>query len=105
MNFKRRVISILNYTKFAYFLCKGVFGSNSPEVILKIICKFVALEAPFYSKKVVMGRTINRSIDLLSTLVTSYTETKSEATLDQILEVLKREFLQRKNYKNGRKQF
>ena len=105
MTFKRRVISVLNYIKFIYFLSRGIFGSNSPEVILKIICKFVALEAPFYSTKVVMGRSMSKSTELLSTLVASYIETKSEVTLDQITEVLKREFLQRENKHNGRKQF
>ena len=105
MNLKRRVISVMNYTKFIYFLSKGIFGSSSPDVILKLICKFVALEAPFYSNKIVMGRSIKKSIDLLNTLVNSYIETKSETTLDQITEVLKREFLQRENKNNGRKQF
>ena len=105
MNIKRRVTSIINYTKFIYFLCKGIFGSNSPEVILKLICKFVTLEAPFYSEKVIMGRDVNKSIKLLNVLVSSYVETKSEITLNQILEVLKREFLQRENKHNGRKQF
>ena len=105
MSLKRSFISVLNYIKFAYFLCKGVFGSSSPEVILKIICKFIALEAPFYSNKIVMGRSTAKSIQLLSTLVTSYIETKSETTLDQIMEVLKREFLQRENTNHARKQF
>lgn len=105
MNIKRRVTSIVNYTKFIYFLCKGIFGSSSPEVVLKLICKFLALEAPFYSEKVVMGRDINKSIKLFNVLVSSYIETKSEITLNQILEVLKREFLQRENKHNGRKQF
>ena len=105
MTFKRRVISVFNYTKFIYFLSKGIFGSSSPEVILKVICKFVALEAPFYSNKIVMGRSAKKSIDLLDALVTSYIETKSEITLDQITEVLKREFLQRESTNHGRKQF
>lgn len=105
MNLKRRVLSIVNYIKFTYFLSKGIFGSTSPEVILKVICKFVALEAPFYSDKVVMGRSVRKSIGLLSTLIASYIETKSEITLNQIIEVLKREFLQRENKGNGRKQF
>ena len=105
MNIKRRVTSIVNYTKFIYFLCKGIFGSSSPEVVLKLICKFLTLEAPFYSEKVVMGRDVNKSIKLLNVLVSSYVETKSEITLNQILEVLKREFLQRENKHNGRKQF
>ena len=88
-----------------FFLSQGIFGSSSPEVILKIICKFIALEAPFYSTKIVMGRSVKSSAELLNVLTTSYIETKSETTLDQILEVLKREFIQRENKQNGRKQF
>ena len=52
-----------------------------------------------------MGRSVKRSAELLNVLTTSYIETKSETTLDQILEVLKREFIQRENKQNGRKQF
>lgn len=95
MKFKRRVLSILNYTKFMYFLGQGIFGSSSPNVILKLLCKFIALEAPFYSNKMVMGRSTKKSVQLLNALTTSYLETKSETTLDQILEVLKAEFLRR----------
>ena len=105
MNIKKQVKSFVNYIKFAYFLSNGIFGSNSPETILKLICKFVSLEAPFYSNKVVMGRSIQKSIELLNILISSYIETKSETTLEQILEVLKREFLQRESKNNGRKQF
>jgi hypothetical protein len=105
MNLKRRVISVINYTKFAYFLCKGILGSSSPEVVLKLLSKFLALEAPFYSNKLVMGRSMPKSIELLNSLVTSYLETKSDVTLEQILEVLKREFLKRENKNHGRKQF
>ena len=105
MNLTRRVKSIINYAKFAYFLCKGIFGSNSPEVILKVIQKFVALEAPFYSNRIKMGRSMNKSIELLSALITSYLETKSNVTLEQIMEVLKEEFLKRENKNHGREQF
>lgn len=102
---KRSIKSIINYVKFIYFLRKGIFGSNSPEVILHVIKKFISLEAPFYSDKVVMNRSMNKSILLLSSLITSYLETKSDVTLDQIFTVLKEEFLKRENKSHGRKQF
>ena len=105
MNLKRRIISVMNYTKFIYILSKGIFGSSSPDVILKLMCKFVALEAPFYSDKIVMNRSMEKSILLLSSLITSYLETKSDVTLDQIFTVLKEEFLRRENKNHGRKQF
>ena len=102
---KKSIRSIINYVKFVYFLRKGIFGSNSPEVILQIIKKFVSLEAPFYSDKIVMNRSMEKSILLLSSLITSYLETKSDITLDQIFTVLKEEFLRRENKNHGRKQF
>ena len=105
MTLKRRVYSIINYTKFAYFLCKGIFGSSSPEVILRIIGKFVSLEAPYYSNKIVMGRSPQKSAQLLQSLINTYITTKSEIVLNQALEVLKEEILKRENKKNGRKQF
>lgn len=106
MNLKRRVISVINFTKFIYYIVRtGIFGSNSPETILKMISKFVSLEAPFYSNRIVRGRSMKKSIDLLGALVTSYLENKSDTTLEQVVEVLKEEFLKRENKNNGRKQF
>ena len=103
MKIKRRISSIINYIKFVFFLSTGIFGSNSSEVILKVISKFVALEAPFYSNNIVMGRSMNKSIELLNTLISCYINTKSDVVLDQIVEVLKREFLKREGKGNGRK--
>ena len=106
MKIKRKISSTINYIKFIYFLTTNrIFGSNSPEVILKVIGKFIALEAPFYSDKIVMGRSVSKSIELLEILINLYIPTKSETTLEQIIEVLKREFIQRENKNNGRKQF
>lgn len=103
MTIKRRAIGLVNYIKFAYFLCKGVFGNNSSDMILKVLCKFISLEAPFYSQKIVMGRSMPKSINLLENLVASYIQTRSTVTLDQILEVLKEEFIKREDKKYGRK--
>ena len=44
-----------------------------------------------------------KSSELLQVLIDSYLETKSEVTLDQLLEVLKEEFIKREE-NNGRKQ-
>jgi hypothetical protein len=49
----------------------------------------------------VMGRTPCQSTDLLGVLVKNYYETGSSVVLNQILEVLKNEFIERE--KNGRK--
>ena len=102
---KRSVSSFINYIKFAYFLTRDIFGSNSPEVILRVINKFVSLEAPFYSDKIVKSRSMSKSIALLNSLTTSYIETKSSVTLDQIFIVLKEEFLKREGNQYGGKQF
>lgn len=104
MKIKRRVFSLINYTKFIYFLCKGIFMSDSEIEILRVVQKFVSLQYPFYSKNIVMGRKIGRSYELLNALINSYIKTKSETTLNQIMVVLKEEFIKRSE-NNGRKQF
>lgn len=102
MTIKRRVVSIINYIKFIYFLSKGIFEDNSPEIILRIIQKFISLQTPFYENTIVMGRSTRKSCELLGTLIDSYLETKSDITLEQVLTVLKEEFIKRNN-RNGRK--
>ena len=102
MNLKRRVINIINIVKFMYFVMRvGIFGSNFPESILQLIQKFVSLEAPFHYNNIVKGRNIHKSIKLLEVLISSYIVTKSSVTLNQILAVIKEEFLKREY--NGRK--
>ena len=100
---KRAFISIRNWILFSCSLFKGIFGGNSPELILKVIMNFVVLETPYYKNTICMNRSVKDSSDLLGALVDSYFETKSETTLDQILVVLKEEFIRRENH--GRKQF
>ena len=100
---KKSLINILNFIKFSYFLSKGkIFGSKSPEIILRVIKEFISLEYPNYPDHIYLGRDIKGSTRLLSCLITSYLVTKSEVTLNQILEVLKEEFIQRVE-KHGRK--
>ena len=95
MDLKKIALRIINYVKFTYFLSDGIFGSGSPRSLLRLISKFTELEAPFYSKRFVMGRGPQKSAELLNSLVEAYARTKSETTLNQILEVLKREFILR----------
>lgn len=104
MNLKRRVISAVNAAKFIYFVIRsGIFRSNSPESVLLLLQKFISLEAPFYYNSLFKGRSVQKSIELLQALISSYIVTKSNITLNQIVEVFKEEFLKREN--NGRKQF
>ena len=102
-NIKRAFISIRNWILFLYSLRKEKFGANSPELILKVIMNLVALETPYYKNIIYCGRSTEKSKELLQVLITSYLETKSEVTLNQILEVLKEEFIKREEH--GRKQF
>ena len=100
---KRFFISIRSWILFSCSLIKEKFGANSPELILKVIMNLVALEAPYYKNIIYCGRTTLKSTELLQALIASYLETKSEVTLNQILEVLKEEFIRREEH--GRKQF
>ena len=102
---KKKFIGIINCIKFFYFLFKyGAFEGDSPNFILKVIQKFITLESPYYPNTIYLGRSITKSSELLGALIDSYFDTKSEITLNQILEVLKDDFIQRVE-KNGRKQF
>lgn len=100
---KRTFISIRNWILFSCSLRKEIFGANSPELILKVIMNLVALETPYYKNVIYCRRSVEKSKELLQALITSYLETKSEVTLNQILEVLKEEFIRREEH--GRKQF
>ena len=100
---KKALVAIHNWILFSCSLVKGIFGGNSPELILKVIMNFVVLEAPYYKNIMYLGRNMNQSSELLQALIASYFETKSEVTLDQILAVLKEEFIRRETH--GRKQF
>ena len=102
-NIKRTFVSIRNWILFSCSLRKEIFGANSPELILKVIMNLVALETPYYKNIIYCGRSTEKSKELLQALITSYLETKSEVTLNQILEVIKEEFIKREEH--GRKQF
>ena len=102
---KQSLKNFYNFIIFSYFIAKEkIFGSKSPGLILQIIKKFISLEYPNYPESYYLGRDMKKSSDLLGALIDSYTETKSETTLNQILEVLKEEFIQRVE-NHGRKQF
>ena len=101
---KSKIKSTLNLIKFIYFIQRAkLFSSTSPEVILPLIGKFLELQWPFYTQRVVFNRTPEKSSKLLQALIGTYLDSKSNVTLDQILTVLKEEFIKREN--NGRKQF
>ena len=86
----------LKLLKFMLFLKReNIFRDGNPELILRVIQKFIELEQNNYINTVVLNRNVVKSSNLLSALIYSYFETKSEVTLNQILEVLKVEFIMR----------
>lgn len=99
---KKGFITTINYFKFFYLLFKGnILGSDSPSTILNLLRAFVSLESPYYPNSYYMGRSLAKSSLLFQALVDTYLETKSDVTLNQLLEVLKEEFIKREE--NGRK--
>lgn len=92
-----KLYNILRLIKFLFSLLReGVFAKKNPEQILILILLLVKSEWKYYNKKVVMSRSIETSTKLLESLIKTYRETHSEVTLDQILQVLKEEFIKRK---------
>ena len=84
-----------------YLYNERVFHNGKPEDVLKVIQKFTEKAWSEYPDKVIMNRTPVQSVALLGVLVKKYYETGSDTILDQILEVLKNEFIKRES--NGRK--
>ena len=97
---KRAFYSTLNWFKLLWFL-PSVLGNGKPSVVLLLINKFVELEGPLYKVDSYLGRSISTSSDLFNSLVAYYKESKSDVTLNQIMTVLKEEFIERE--KHGRK--
>ena len=100
---KKGTLGVFNWLRFSLSLVKGIFGGNSPELVLKVIELFVVLEAPLYKNTLYLGRNTTKSARLLQSLIESYFETKSEVTLSQVMTVLKEEIIEREQ-KDGRKQ-
>lgn len=92
---KRAFTSTLNWFKLVWFLPE-VLGKDSPSIVLILIRKFINLEGAYFDADIYLGRSIQKSINLLNSLVEYYEKTKSEITLNQIMTVLKEEFIERK---------
>ena len=89
------------YTFGRYIYQDRIFHNGEPRDILKVIQKFTENAWAEYPDKTVMGRTPVQSAALLGVIINTYYETGSNTYLNQILEVLKNEFIEREN--NGRK--
>lgn len=89
------------YTFGLYLYTSRILHNGKPEDILRVLQKFTELAWPEYPEKVVMNRTTAQSAALLGILIDQYYKTGANTALEQILEVLKNEFIKRES--NGRK--
>ena len=78
-----------------------IFHNGNPKDVLKVLQKFVEKAWSEYPDTVVMNRSTVQSAALLGVLIDQYYKTGSNTILEQILEVLKNEFIKREQ--NGRK--
>ena len=85
--------------RFIKYLNKiEAFNTDNPAVILKVIQGFLDLVSNTYTDKtIIMSRSINQSSVLLSALIDKWFRDKSNNTLEQILEVIRNEFIGRDN--------
>ena len=98
---ERNFLNLLRSLSFCYYILNNrIFGKGDTIWILKILSIFLSLECSEYSNKVIMNRDKYKSAALFSVLVTEYEKSRSLVTLNQLLSVLKEEFLERDN---GRK--
>ena len=99
----KRVVNLYRLGFFINYLYKNdIFSKGEPELILRVIQEFVWCAFREYDgSKKVLGRTVSQSTMLLIALIDKWFEDKSVKTLDQIMEVLRNELIERE--KNGRK--
>ena len=91
-----KICNIIKLLKFSFYLYrKNIFRDGDPKLLLRVIQKFVELESGNYSETLKLGRSVKASTKLLVTLIDEYMENKSDKVLNQILEVLKVEFIKR----------
>lgn len=96
------LINLDRLINFSYDLYKrDIFRLNDPKLILRVVQSFVLFSHREYKDTIVMSRDVHKSAELLSVLIDKWFEDNSNKTLNQIIEVLKNEFVERE--KNGRK--
>lgn len=91
-----KICNIIKLLKFSLYLCQqDIFGKGNPDLLLKVIKGYLELDSDSYRNSIVSGRSVSSSVKLISTLIDEYFESKSDKVLNQILEVLKVEFIKR----------
>ena len=83
------------YAFSIYLFNERILHNGDPEDILKVLQKFVELAWTEYPEGRVMNRTPYQSALLLGVLIKKYIKSGSNIILDQIIEVLKNEFIKR----------
>lgn len=87
---------------FGKYLYKDrVLHNGNPKDVLKVLQKFTEEAWAEYPDKRVMGRTPVQSAALLGVLIRHYYDSGSNIILNQIMQVLRTEFIERE--KNGGK--
>ena len=88
----------LTFKFLLYLRDVKAFSNENPALVLRIIQRYLELAVlTYHDNSFEMGRTINQSSLLLSALIDKWFRDKSSNSLEQILEVLKNEFIRRKN--------
>ena len=91
-----KICNIIRFLKFSVSIYKNnIFRDGNPQLVLRVIQKFISIESANYADTIVNNRSVEASVKLLSVLIDDYFENKSERTLNQFLEVLKEEFIKR----------
>ena len=88
---KKIIYDIYRLVIFYLKLVKiGAFTKHNPIGILLVIKEYVLSESTvFNASERILCRTHEQNAQLLCNLIDTYIKTKSKATLEQILEVLK----------------
>ena len=87
---------------FSYYLYKNdIFRKGDPKLVLRVLQQFTFWSSKEYSNTLVMNRNVCQSTALFNVLVDKWFEDQSKTTLDQIMQVLRIEFIERES--NGRK--
>ena len=88
---------------FSKYLYKNrIFHLGDPSLVLKVVQKFTELAWSEYKDTVIMSRSPIKSAALLGILINKYFETGSKVLLDQIMQVIRTDFILRE--RDGRKQ-
>ena len=74
---------------------KNVINLSSQFGFLDTVESFVTVKGTGQTKDLILSRTFESSANLLSCLIGKYKLTKSEVTLNQIMEVIKEEIIKR----------